>query len=95
MDELEDTDTKKAETLQYLTQAKIDRENIQKLLDYYEDLPDTLDKQTLQAQLDVAKDNLADAQREYNRLKDGPDPAEVAAAQATWPRCRATIDWQP
>jgi HlyD family secretion protein len=92
MDELKDTDTKKAETLQYLTQAKIDRENIQKLLDYYEALPDTLDKQTLQAQLDVAKDNLADAQREYNRLKDGPDPDEVAAAQANVAALQATID---
>jgi HlyD family secretion protein len=92
MDELKDTDTKKAETLQYLAQARIDRDNIKKLLDYYEALPDTLDKQTLEAQLDVAKDNLADAQREYNRLKDGPDPAEVAAAQANVAALQATID---
>jgi HlyD family secretion protein len=90
MAELQDNDTKKATTLRDLTQAKIDRETIKKQLDYFKANPDSLDVQTLQAKLDVAKANLEDAQREYARLKDGPDPDEVASAQAQVEGLKAT-----
>ena len=39
----------------------------------------------LEAQLD-------DAQREWERLKDGPDPADIAAAQARVAAAQATLD---
>jgi HlyD family secretion protein len=35
-----------------------------------------------QAGLDLANARMADAQREWERLKDGPDPDDIAAAQA-------------
>jgi HlyD family secretion protein len=91
MAELLDTDTKKAQALANLTQAKIDRDNLKSLLDYYEANPAALDVQTLQAKLDVAKANLEDAQREYDRLKDGPDPDEVASAEANVQALEASI----
>jgi HlyD family secretion protein len=91
MAELPDNDTKKATALQNLTQAQIDRDKLKKLLDYYEALPDPLDIATLQANLDLAKAKLADAQREYDRLKNGPDPAELAAAEANVAGIEATI----
>jgi len=34
------------------------------------------------ASLELARARLADAEREYERLKDGPDPDDIAAAQA-------------
>jgi len=89
--ELKDTDTKKAQALANLTQAIIDRDKIKRLLDYYEALPDAVDVAILKAKLDLAKANLDDAQREYNRLKDGPDPDEVAAAEANVQALEATI----
>lgn len=91
MSELDDSNTKKATVLQNLSQARIDRDNIKKQLDYYKALPDSLDIQTTTAELDVAKSNLEDAQREYDRLKEGADPDEVAAAEATVEALKATI----
>lgn len=89
--ELKDTDTRKAQALANLTQAKIDRDKVKRLLDYYEALPDAIDVELLKAKLDLAKANLDDAQREYDRLKDGPDPDEVAAAEANVKALEATI----
>lgn len=96
MSEIEDDDPKKAQVLANLNQAKIDLNKLTDLRDYFRDLPDQLDVQTLSAELDVAKANLEDAQREYDRAKDGPskdslaeiqlaaDTAQAAAGQAQW-----------
>ena len=91
MGETPDNDTVKAQTLANLTQAKIDRDKIKELLDYYEANPDSLDVEILQAKLDVAKANLDDAKREYDRLKDGTDPEEIAAAEARIAALDATV----
>jgi len=42
--------------------------------------------------LALRKAELDDAQREYDRLKDGPDPADVAAAQANVDAAQATLN---
>lgn len=44
------------------------------------------------AKLAVAEAKLADAQREYDRLKDGPDPKDLAAAEARVAATQATIN---
>lgn len=42
--------------------------------------------------LELAKAKLDDAQREFDRLKDGADPADVAAAQARVDAAQATLN---
>jgi HlyD family secretion protein len=91
MTELPDNDTKKAQTLQNLTQAHIDRDSIKKLLDYYRALPSSLDVQTLESKLDVAKANLDTAQKAYNDVKTGVNANDLAAAQAKVDAAKATV----
>ena len=91
MAELPDNNSDKAQALANLTQAQIDRDNTKRLLDYYEANPDALDVQTLQAKLDLAKAKLEDAKREWERLKDGPDAKDIAAAEARVAAIQATV----
>jgi HlyD family secretion protein len=51
-----------------------------------------LEQQAAQAALDTAQAALADAEREYNRLKDGPDPDEVTILEARIAAAQATLD---
>ena len=54
-----------------------------------------VDKQTIQEadnSLALRKAELDDAQREYDRLKNGPDPADVAAAQANVDAAQAALN---
>jgi HlyD family secretion protein len=80
--EVPDNDSGKAQALLNLTQAIEDRDTIKATLDYYKANPDSLDVQTLTAKLDLTKAQLEDAQRAYDRVKDGPNPDDIAAAQA-------------
>ncbi|HEY3344679.1 MAG TPA: efflux RND transporter periplasmic adaptor subunit [Anaerolineaceae bacterium] len=50
--------------------------------DYVQALPDPLDVQLANANVTLAQANLLDAQRAWERVKDGPNPVDVAAAQA-------------
>lgn len=90
--EVPDNDDGKAQALINLTQAKTDRDNIKAILDYYKANPDTLDVQTLTASLDLAKAKLEDAQRAYDRVKDGPNPDDIASAQAKVDAAQATVN---
>ena len=91
MAELSDSDTKKTQTLQNLSQARIDRAALQKQLNYYETNPDAQEVQTLKAKLDVAKTNLEDAQRTYTRMQNGIDPNTLASAQARVDTATASV----
>jgi multidrug resistance efflux pump len=91
MGETKDTETGKAKVLETLSQARLDREDVQKLLNYYSSNPNSLDVQTLKAKLDVAKSALEDAQRVVARLKDGIDPDQLAAAQARLTTAKASV----
>jgi len=54
-----------------------------------------VDEQTIleaENSLALQKAELDDAQREYDRLKDGPDPDDVAAAQANVDAAQATLN---
>ena len=83
MGDYSDSDVQKAAIIADLNQAKIDLDNIKKLKDYYNDVPDSLDVQTLTAQLDMAKAALSDAQRDFNRVKDGMSKESLAEIQAS------------
>jgi len=82
MSEKLDTDDDKAKVIAELAQAKIDLQNTIDIKNYYKALPDNLDDQTLTAKLNVAKAALQDAQRDYDRTKNGPTPESLAAVQA-------------
>lgn len=90
--EVASNDSGKAQALLNLTQAKIDRDNIKATLDYYKANPDTLDVQTLTANLDLAKAQLEDAQRSFDLVKDGPNPDDISAAQAKVDAAQATVN---
>lgn len=92
MGELKDTDTDKAQALQNLTQAKIDRDKAKKLLDYYKANLSELDTQLVKSKLDIAKSNLDQAQSDYDRVKTGTNPDEIAAAEAKVVALQATVD---
>lgn len=51
-----------------------------------------IDLSNAEADLEVAKAKLADAQRRYNLVKDGPDPDQVALAEARLESARAHLD---
>jgi HlyD family secretion protein len=87
-----DSDPTKAKAIATLNQAKIDLDNLKKTRNYYQNLPDTLDVQTLTAKLDVAKAALSDAQRDYDRLKDGPSKEALAGLQAAADSAQAAAD---
>lgn len=93
MAELKDTDTAKAQALQNLTQAKIDRDKLKKLLDYYKATMNPSDLALMEGNLAVAKANLEQAQRDYDRIKStGVDPNVVAADQANIAALQATVN---
>jgi len=82
MGEMTDADISKARVIADLNQAKIDLENLKNLKDYYHNLPDSVDLQTLSGELDLAKAQLENAQRDLERLKDGPSRESLAQLQA-------------
>ncbi len=53
-----------------------------------------LDRTVAETNLSLAQARLSDAQREADRLKDGPDPNDVAALQARVDAAQATLDLQ-
>jgi len=61
-------------------------------LNWYKGHPNDTDVATIQADFALAKAKLEDAQREWERLKDGPDPADIAAAQAKVDAALATVN---
>lgn len=75
-------DTNRAQALSRLAAAQKKREQAEFNLNYLQGLPDVLEIDLADAQVMVAKSKLADAEREYNRLKNGADPQDIAAAEA-------------
>ncbi len=53
--------------------------------------PNTLEVSQADAAIIVAQAKLKDAQREWDRLKNGPDPQDIAAAQAKVDAIQATL----
>ncbi|MHC1740393.1 MAG: efflux RND transporter periplasmic adaptor subunit [Anaerolineaceae bacterium] len=92
MAELPNDDSRKALALQNYAQAVLDRQTLKTTLDYLRATPDSLDTQTLQANLNLAKAQLEDAQRAYNAVKDGPSTEIIASAQAKVDAAQSTVN---
>jgi HlyD family secretion protein len=75
-----------------LLEVIANRNSAQARLDYY--LSEYQKSHEADAQVAVAKAQLEDAQREWDRLKDGPDAADIMAAQARVDAARATVNMQ-
>ena len=59
---------------------------------WYKGSPDEVDQALLDADVVFASARLADAEREWERLRDGPDPRDVIAAQARVAAAEATME---
>ncbi len=59
---------------------------------WYTGHPTDIQQAQLEADVAVAQAQLDDATREYERLKGGPDPDDVAAAEARVAAARATVE---
>jgi HlyD family secretion protein len=88
----DDDDPIKAAALQTLANLKDSLDKARKNLNYYTQIPNSTDIAISDGKVAVALANYNDAQREWERLKDGPDPADITAAQAKITAIQATID---
>lgn len=82
VDDRDDGDVLKAQATITLTDARTRANDLTRQLGWYLGGSEPLDIEEKEAAFSVAEANLADAIREYERLKEGPDPDEVLAAEA-------------
>jgi HlyD family secretion protein len=88
-----DTDTLKAQAYTSFYNAQQALWRAQGNLNYYLLVPSGSDIDIARAKLAVAQGQLEDAQKEWDRLKNGPDPNDVAAAQARVDAAQATLNF--
>ena len=87
-----DGDEKKAQALLNLTNARKERDRLQATLNWYLGNYDDLDVAEREANLALAQAQYEDAQREWERVKDGPTADDIAAAQARVDAARALLN---
>lgn len=87
-----DGDSQKAEAELNLINARAKRDEKQATLDWYLGTPNDLDAAKYRAALSLAQAQEADAQREVDRLKNGPTAEDIAAAQAKVDAAQATVN---
>jgi len=87
-----DTDTRKAQAVTALYTARQNLTRAQNSLNYFLLVPSGSDIDMARAKLSLAQAQLEDAQREWDRLKNGPDPSDVTSAQARVDAAQATIN---
>lgn len=88
----DDDDPAKAAALGDLAAARLELRAAQRALDWYLGEPGELDQALLDAAVALAEARLAQAEREWERLRDGPDPDDVAAARARLAAAEATLN---
>jgi len=72
----------RALALSNLVSARRNRDSIQRNLNWYTGHPTETEQAMLDADVALAEAQLADAEREWKRLKEGPDPDDIAAAES-------------
>jgi HlyD family secretion protein len=82
----------KALALSNLTAAKQKRDSIQHNLNWYQGQPDEIEQALLEGDVAVAEARVQDAEREWERVKDGPTEEDIRAAQARVDAAKATIE---
>ncbi|MCL4559966.1 MAG: efflux RND transporter periplasmic adaptor subunit [Chloroflexi bacterium] len=89
---LDVSDIRRVQALNDLTTAQKARDTALGTYNWLTGKPTDADIAQADANLAVAQAQLEDAQREWDRLKDGPDPNDIAAAQARIEAAQATIN---
>lgn len=84
-------DSLKAKALLNLTNARLERDRKQATLDWYLGKPSEIDAAKYRAALSVALAQEADAQREYDRLKDGLDTDKLPMLEARLNAAKAGV----
>ncbi|MBI4732816.1 MAG: efflux RND transporter periplasmic adaptor subunit [Chloroflexi bacterium] len=87
-----DDDPEKAQAYTALYNAQQSADRAQNTLNYFLLVPSGRDIDEARANLALAEAQLEDAQREWERLMDGPDPDDILAAQARVDAARASVD---
>jgi HlyD family secretion protein len=87
-----DTDILKAQAYTALYNAKQSLISAQNNYNYFILVPSGSDLDMARAKLALAQGQLADAKREWTRLDNGPDPNDVAAAQARVDAAQANVN---
>ncbi len=77
-----DEDTLKASTYQAYAAAKQAYDAAVRSYNWYTGAPDEIDQANLDADVALAEAQMANAEREYAKVKDGPDAEAVALAEA-------------
>ncbi len=85
-------DAGRALALSNLIAAKQHRDSIQRNLNWYLGSPTETEQDILQADVALAEARLADAQREWERVKDGPSQSDISSAQARVTAAEATLE---
>jgi HlyD family secretion protein len=85
-------DPNRAYALTAYASARDELRSAQRALNWYLGAPNEIDQALFDADVAIAQARLDDAQREWDRLRDGPDPADIDAAQARVDAAQATID---
>jgi len=91
VDDRAEDDPIRAEVFAQLARARKEYDRQLANLNWLLGRPDDQEISEADARVAVAEANLADAQREWERLKDGPDPQDVAAAEARISALESTI----
>jgi HlyD family secretion protein len=88
----DEMDPVRAQALSRLSAARTVRDRQLANLNYLLGQPNELEVAEADGELEVAQANLAQAQREWERLKDGTDPDEIEAAEARIAAIEATLE---
>lgn len=81
----------RALALSNLVSARRNRDSVQRNLNWYTGHPTVTEQALLDADVALAEAQLADAEREWDRLKNGPDPDDIAAAEVRVAAAEASL----
>lgn len=87
-------DPNRAEALSVLVNARKRADRALANLNYALGMPDSNEVAEADARVTLAKAQLEDAQREWERLKDGADPEDIAAAEARVAAVEASLNYR-
>ncbi|NMC52269.1 MAG: efflux RND transporter periplasmic adaptor subunit [Chloroflexi bacterium] len=87
-------DPNRAEALSVLVNARKRADRALANLNYALGMPDSNEVAEAEARVTLAKAQLEDAQREWERLKDGADPEDIAAAEARVAAVEASLNYR-
>lgn len=85
-------DPARALALTNLESARQSRDSALRTLNWYKGSPTDIEQAQLEADVAVAEANLAKAQERVDKLQDGPDPDQVAAARASLRAAEARVN---